>query len=486
MSEDDAILAPGRTCWRVDRADRLSVIVDADDYFHHAKAAMLAATRRIMLIGWDFDTRISLEPKGRTLDGPDQLGKFLEWLTKTKPDLEIYLLKWNIGAFTAIGRGMTPVFVLNWMTKERLRFEIDGAHPVGAAHHQKIVVIDDALAFCGGIDMTVDRWDTSDHEDDSKYRFEPKGAAYPPWHDVTTAIDGKAAAAVGELARTRWLAATGEELSPVPSVAAGDLWPDDLTPTFRDIDVAIARTSPEYDGRDGVHEIEALYLAAIASAKRTLYLESQYLASRKLAEALADRLREPDSPEIVLVIPRNADGWLEQKAMDGARRKLLHLLWKSDVHQRLGVYYPVTRGGEPIYVHAKVVVVDDRLLRVGSSNLNNRSLGFDTECDLAIEVTRTTPDPDAVRERILGVRNRLVSEHLGLDHDTFRSALSESGSLLAAVDKLRGDGKTLEPFTKDTVEDEDSPLAENELMDPERTPPSFLDRLQGKVRALKK
>lgn len=473
------ILVPGQTCWRVDRADRLSVIVDADDYFHHAKAAMLAAERRIMLIGWDFDTRISLEPKGKTLDGPDRLGKFLEWLTKTRPDLEIYVLKWNIGAFTAIGRGMTPVFVLNWITTKRLRFEMDAAHPVGAAHHQKIVVIDDALAFCGGIDMTVDRWDTSDHVDDSECRIAPGGEPYSPWHDATTAIDGDAAAAVGELARTRWRVATGEELAPVSTVA--DPWPDNLIPTFRNIDVAIARTIPEYGGLPAVREIEALYLAAIASAQRTLYLESQYLASRTLAEALAARLREQDSPEIVLVLPRHADGWLEQKAMDGARRKLLHLLWKSDLHGRLGVYYPVTRGGESIYVHAKVVVVDDRLLRVGSSNLNNRSMGFDTECDLAVEVTSETKDAQRVRKDILGIRNRLLREHLGVDDESFQNALSESGSLLAVIEKVRGDGKTLEPFTEDTVEDEDSPLAENELMDPECAPPTIRDRLPARL-----
>ncbi|WP_305225834.1 hypothetical protein, partial [Klebsiella pneumoniae] len=78
-----------------------------------------------MLIGWDFDTRIKLEPGKQTLDGPNRLGMFLRWLVREKPDLEILVLKWNIGAFTAIGRGMTPVFVSNWLTDERLRFEID-------------------------------------------------------------------------------------------------------------------------------------------------------------------------------------------------------------------------------------------------------------------------------------------------------------------------------------------------------------------------
>ena len=93
--------------------------------------------------------------------------------------------------------------------------KLDGAHPPGASHHQKIVVIDDSLAFCGGIDMTGDRWDTREHRDDEPRRITPGGAPYAPWHDATTAIEGPAAAALGELARDRWRRAGGAALAPV-------------------------------------------------------------------------------------------------------------------------------------------------------------------------------------------------------------------------------------------------------------------------------
>ncbi|MDV7240717.1 MULTISPECIES: phospholipase D-like domain-containing protein [Rhodococcus] len=476
MSDESPILAPGDTCWQVTHADRLACIVDAADYFRHAKSAMLQARHRIILIGWDFDTRIKFEPDEKTLEGPNRLGRFLVWLTRKRPDLEIYLLKWNIGAFAAIGRGMTPVFMVNWVTDRRLHFEIDGAHPVGSAHHQKIVVIDDTLAFCGGIDMTVDRWDTSDHRDDNHYRTQPNGNRYGPWHDATTAVDGDAAKAVSEQARARWKTATGKELPALDDTAHTTPWPDGLEPTMHSVDVGIARTLPELADRGEVREIEALYLAAIAGAARSLYIESQYLASRTIAEAIATRLREPDGPEIILVLPRNADGWLERLAMDGARRRLLHLLWDADAGGKLGVYYPVTAGGNPIYVHAKILVMDDRLLRVGSSNLNNRSMGFDSECDLAVEVTADTANGDRLRDTIVGIRRQLLCEHLDVASDTFDDLLTEKGSLLATVEALRGDGRTLMPFEPDTVEGEDSPLAESELMDPERTPPSIWER----------
>lgn len=468
----ERVLEPGITCWRTEHADHLTSIVDAAEYFRHAKSAMLQARKRIILIGWDFDTRIAFEPDRRTLEGPNRLGAFLKWLSKHRPDLDIYLLKWNIGAISALGRGMTPVFVLNWFSNPRLHFEIDGAHPVSAAHHQKIIVVDDALAFCGGIDMTVDRWDTSEHADRSRFRREPNGRRYGPWHDVTTAVDGQAARALGDQARARWLAATGEELEPVEP--AHTIWPDGLEPTLRGVDVSIARTLPVYGDQKGVHEIEALYMAVIAGARHTLYLESQYLASRSIADALAERLREPAGPEIVIVLPRNADGWLEEKAMDGARRTLLHMLWEADIHGRFGAYYPVTAGGKPIYVHAKVVVMDETLLRIGSSNLNNRSMGFDTECDLAIEAAEPG---DAVGRAAVDLRNKLLAEHLDVPFEKVAEGTA-NGSLISTIEQLRGPGRSLRPFREGTVENEDSVLAENALMDPERAPDSPGRRLR--------
>jgi phosphatidylserine/phosphatidylglycerophosphate/cardiolipin synthase-like enzyme len=475
VTTDSRVLVPGDTCWQIARADRLACIIDAADYFYNAKSAMLKAQRRIILIGWDFDTRIKLEPAGKSLDGPNKLGDFLKWLPENRPGLDIHLLKWNVGAFAAMTRGMAPIFIENWLTDQSLHFELDGAHPIGAAHHQKILVIDDQLAFCGGIDMTVDRWDTSEHTAENSFRTKPNGKSYGPWHDATTAVDGAAARAVGQMARDRWRAATGESLGPIDDVTEAH-WPEGLTPTMESVDVAVARTLPEIPGRDEVREIEALYLAAIARARDYLYIESQYLASRTIAQALVERLREPGGPEIVLILPRHARGWLEQKPMDGARHRLLNLLWRSDVENRFRAYHPVTTDGDPIYVHAKILVMDDRLLRVGSSNLNNRSMGFDSECDLAVEITDSDDRADDHRTAIRQVRDRLLGEHLDVGTEAFRAALDQHSSLVTAIDALRGDGKTLVEFDRDVIDGEQSPLAENELMDPEQAPSSVLER----------
>ncbi|MBV8786591.1 MAG: phospholipase [Mycobacterium sp.] len=482
---DDRLLTPGQTCWRVERADQFACIIDAADYFQHVKAAMLRAQHRIMLIGWDFDARTTFERGVKTLPGPNQLGAFLYWMLWKRPNLHVYLLKSNLRllpAFDGIWFGLTPVSLLNQFSSRRIHFAIDGVHPIGSVHHQKIVVVDDAVAFCGGMDLTVDRWDTPAHKDDSRRR-RTLGRAYGPRHDVTVAVDGAAARALGELALARWQTATGG--SPEPVAARHVAWPAGLQPSLCDVDVGIARTLPELDSRPEVREVEALNLAAVAAARHTIYLENQYLASRRMVEALADRLKDSDGPEIVIVIARKGNNPLERGTMDSARHRLIRVLWKADEHDRLGIYWPATVGGTSIYVHSKVLVIDDRLLRVGSSNLNNRSMGFDSECDAAIEAHPDSPDNDPVRNQITSLRDQLVAEHLGTSVGDFQEALRRCRSLRTAVEELRGHGKTLRPFTESTVADESGPLAENDLMDPDHVPRSLTRSVQRFITGLR-
>ena len=468
MDAAKPLLRPGETCWRIEQAGRLAVIVDAADYFTALREVMQKARHSVIMIGWEFDTRIALDPR-KTGDGvPNRLGKFLSWLVRRRPELRIYLLQWDTGLLQTLVRGSTPLRLADWLINRQIRLKLDHAHPTGGAHHQKIVVIDDALAFCGGIDATADRWDTSDHADESPYRIRPTSRRpYGPWHDATAAVDGDVARALGELARMRWEYATGEKIPPPPAVPP--LWPGDLEPLMTDVEVAISRTAPEHAGRDEVREIEALCLAAIAATRRTLYVESQYFASRRLAEAIAARLGEPDGPEFVIVNPESARGWLEEKAMGSARARLLELVGKADVHGRFRLYTPAARHGTPIYVHAKILIMDDRLMRVGSSNLNNRSLGFDTECDLSVEAPQGPQSAD-LRRRIAGLRTALLAEHLAVEPAVMERTLEQTGgSLIAAIEALRGTGRTLAPFEPPEFNAvEDGVIRENDLLDPER------------------
>jgi phospholipase D1/2 len=394
--------------------------------------------------------------------------------------LRVHVLKWRLGMIGAAFRGMTPLFILNWLVSHRLNYRLAADHPTGACHHQKLIVIDDALAFCGGIDMTADRWDTREHRDHDPHRRRPSGWRYPPFHDVAAMIDGPAAAALGDWCRARWHSATGEVL--VAPGARSDPWPAGCAPRFTDIGVAIARTAPAYNGQPELREVERLYLDMIAGARRLLYMEAQYFASRAIGRALIARLTEPDPPEIVLINPVASHGWLEEQAMGTARRLLLSALRTADHAGRFRAYSPVTARGRMIYVHAKLMIADDRVLRLGSSNLNNRSMGLDSECDLAVEAVPGSADESATRLAIADLRDGLLAEHLGVRVQQVRDAWQRHGSLIAAIEQLRtGGARTLVPCDVGEPGVADQFIVENEILDPER-PDSLAARMSRRFR----
>lgn len=457
------LLQPGKNCWRVEPAGRFATIIDAQDYFNHVRQAMLAARESITLIGWDFDPRIEF---GKPDDGPEQLGDFVIWLVDRCPSLHIRILRWDTGALKAMLRGGTLPTVLRWKMHERITMQLDSHHPVAASHHQKIVAIDDSIAFCGGIDMTVGRWDTRAHKDEDPRRTAPDGTPQPPWHDATSAFDGPAALAMADLTRERWRIATDETLQ--PSTRHDGCWPEGLEPLFENVQLAIARTRPDMPDAEGHHEIEAMYLDLIGRAKTMIYAESQYFASRKIARAIAQRLGEADGPEIVIVNPVNAEGWLRSKAMDSARARLIEALRRQDRHGRLRVYHPLTEAGEEIYVHAKVMVVDDKYLRVGSSNFNNRSMRLDTECDVIVAADE--PGNDGIDDRIAAIQNDLIAEHLAVSQTELADTLARTGSLIQTIESLRapvGQGRTLRDYELPELDGAEEWLADNEILDPE-------------------
>ena len=204
----------------------------------------------------------------------------------------------------------------------------------------------------------------------------------------------------------------------------------------------------------------------IKSAKRFIYAENQYFTSRKIAEAIATRMEEANPPEIMIVAPRTADGWLEQKAMDGARTRLLCAIGEKDKANNFRIYTPVTEHGEPIYVHAKVMIVDDRMLRIGSSNMNNRSLGLDSECDVTIDVA--LPGNEECGPAIAALRTRLMAEHLGVEEVEVERRFNENGSLLDTVDAVAGKGKTLRLLRLEDLDPVEEFIADNEILDPEQ------------------
>ncbi|ART81374.1 hypothetical protein CBP31_00940 [Oceanisphaera profunda] len=452
-----SIFQPGINCAAVELADHVSVIIDGEEYFADLQEALLAAKHQVVFIGWDFDTRVSLQGG----NGSESLRAFIVRLLKRNKTLRIYILKWNFGALKILLRGRMIFTIVRWMFSNRLRIKFDGMHPIGASHHQKLVIIDGGMAFCGGIDVTSGRWDTREHLENDPRRVSPDGEPLEPWHDISMALSGPAASRLHDLASERWERATGK---PLPTVENAAHWSLRKPSDFESVTVAIARTRGEFRDVQSIRENEALFLDMIATAKNFVYVENQYFASRTIAAAIARRLKEEDPPEFVVIMPQTADGWLEQVAMDTARSQLVAMLATTDAHQRFRIYHPFTEGGTPVYVHAKLMIVDDRIIRIGSSNMNNRSLGFDSECDVAIDASANSGQ--SIETKISEIRAGLIAEHLNTPIEEVHRLLLGKGKMIAAIETLRGTGRSLRPFEQEDNDELAAYVASQNLLDP--------------------
>lgn len=466
--ENKPLLEEGKNCWRIARTGRFAFLVDAEAYYRAFVQAVRQARHTVFISAWDIDSRVRLI-RDESEEADVRLGPLLNEVASRRKDLHIYILDWDFAVIYALERELFPVYKFDRKLHKRVHFCLDGQHPVGGSHHKKIVVVDDTLAFVGGMDLAKGRWDTSEHRGQDPRRKDPSGKIYPPSHDVQVMVEGEVATHLAAFFRERWEMLTGDAV--MSARGKSDPWPYLITPDLQDISVAISRTIPE----ENVREVENLYLDSIAAARHSIYVENQYLTSVKIGTALEKRLQEKDGPEVVLVLPKQCSGWLEESTMGGLRDRLLSRLRQADRFNRLGVYYPTVPGlgDAAMNVHAKLMVVDDRLVRIGSSNLNNRSMGVDSECDLAVEGTGDV----RVREGIESFRNRLLGEHLGCSPEGVAKAISSEGSLLTAVESLRKEGRSLVPlppgdpglinsFFEDTPEfDPDEPIDPDALLE---------------------
>lgn len=430
------LLVPGLTCASVfprDEVPRSGVLVDGCAFYRALFDACCAAERSIVMAGWQFASNVMLlqGEEARQCGRPVELVAFLRHLCERRPDLEVHILAWDASAVFTFER--EPLQQLRFHTRghQRIHYRMDNHHPTGASQHQKIVVVDRSIAFVGGMDLTKGRWDERSHPARSPHRRGVLGKTYAPYHDVQAYVTGAPVDVLREWFVERWALATGEVLPDVelPRKQVS------IRASF-EVDapvVGLARTLPRMPdvARTTVGELYELHLRAIASAERVIYIENQYLSCDEIGRALIQRMRRGGPAlEIVLVLPEKSAGLKERISIGVYQQRILEQLGRAadETGHQLGVYYTVAddpRGDVPVFIHAKVVAVDDRMLLVSSANTSNRSMGFDTELGVAWEA-------ESECASVRHARVDLLAEHSGLP----ATELEEIEGLVARLDAV--------------------------------------------------
>ncbi|HEY0682001.1 MAG TPA: phospholipase D-like domain-containing protein [Steroidobacter sp.] len=401
--DSESILRPGQTCWRASMAEQATLLIDGQEYFAALRATLLRARKLILIAGWDIDSRVHLpisdDASGEALTAPTQLGELLGYLVRTRPGLQVHVTRWNYHWFYRDDREPD--------TREQLEargvlFYEDAQHPTTGCVHHKVVVVDDSIAFVGGIDLTHNRWDTRDHSSDDPRRRNEDGTSYMPVHDTQLCVSGPVVTDIAAYLRENWPGGG----APAAVHVNDECWPKAVPVHFRRINVGVCRTLPAPPCTEPVREVEAFYLAAIGRTERSLYLENQYFTCTHIAEAIAKRCREAPALQGLLVGMERPKTAAELHTMGHGMQRFHRVLADSGVTERVPLVAALS-GGEGINLHSKLGLFDDRWLTVGSANLNRRSMGFDVECNLVLEATTAEH-----RQRMAELRNELLAEHL--------------------------------------------------------------------------
>lgn len=389
-------------------------------------------------------------------------------------------------------RELLPSYQLGYDTPENLHFALDSHLPAEASHHEKIVVIDDDIAYIGGIDLTTNRFDDSEHAPDNSARTTPSGEQYKPFHDMQAQVKGRAANEVGKHFRERFFRATKKD--PITPETIHNHQSSYSSSTrdniLEDAVVHLVRTRASYKEMNAVTETIHFYKKAIADAKKLIYIENQYLSSYAITESLETILEKKTGPEIIIIMPRELSGWLEESTIGIRQKDNINRLQKADKHDRLRVLTPYTiknNKKSDIKVHAKFITIDDTILHIGSANLSNRSMGLDTEYGITLSVDSQTTQKKKHQTRnfIRQHRTRLLAEHTGYstekieDNDRLCMMIDQH---LESIDS-KVSGKTihgLNKFNSQLSEFEKSLIAGISIADPEE--PLTPELLENKIK----
>jgi phosphatidylserine/phosphatidylglycerophosphate/cardiolipin synthase-like enzyme len=385
-----------RTRFREARADAWSLIWDAGPYYAKVARALETARRHAVLVGWQLDSRLRLR-----VGADEPFIDLLRRVCREKPELHVYLLMWDHAYFYVFERELLQSRTWDDV-HERIHFVFDNRHPYGASHHEKIVIVDGETAFTGGVDICDDRWDSPWHAyDDRRRSLKHDGERHLPYHDVVAEIHGEAAGAILEHVGERWRRVSAVPFPRAPTARGSG--------RFR---VLLSRTqaAPGVTSPLLIRENEFLFRELIRAARFQLVIENQYYWSEEVNEELIALLRARAGTgfRLFLVVPSAYGGSMAFRLMGPVQTRLLARLGnvarETGTHFDFGCPFSISADGrmeKSVYVHSKVIAVDDAYLAVGSANFNNRGMRLDSE--LTVTLAGDTPEARA-RIRLTAAR----------------------------------------------------------------------------------
>ena len=440
---------PTRYC-RVS-ATESRVLIDGEEYFRAFYRACQSAEDRILIAGWQLDPEVLLlrGDDAEAAEYPVTLWPLLNALCEAKPDLQVYVLAWDYSLVFALERTWLSMLQARLVAHERLHFHWRShPDPLGSCH-EKLVVVDGCVAFCGGIDLGVARWDTRSHEPENPLRDTEWGSPRTPFHDVQGAVRGAIVQRIEEIFWSAWPGQTPEKRPANDSIDSSrfeSLCGEDAA-GFDSCEVSVSRTLPPVGSDPGVCETLAMYERLISAARELIYLETQYVTSGAIARALIGRMASNAMPklQVILVMPDGAESPKERFALGAQQARVLSEVAAQS--RQFGHRFRcvnsssrTSKGKQVVtYLHSKLMIVDDEVLTIGSANLTNRSMGLDTELNLTWNSERS----DAIGESIARLRASLLAEHAGRDN---AEPFLERTGLIDVVDQEchSGDGRLSE------------------------------------------
>ncbi len=429
------------------------------DYYEALAQTLVRAKERVLIVGWSFDDRVVLsrESEHHTGSEPCSVGTLLVDCANRNPDLHIDIRIWGAPPVFGADQHISRWFRSHAEDMQNLDLRFVPADSAFAARHEKFILVDAAIAFLGGIDLTHARWDDAAHSAANPKRTDPDGARYVPYHDVQAAVSGPVVQELWKLALDDGIIRTIPEADTTQT-----LWPPDMPVDATDVTISIARTRlyPE-PSRPSITEIRERYCDRIAHAHARIYIENQYFSDRSIADAIITRIQEPEGPDVVIIMSKELPDTLGRMTMGANNSLQLSRLMERDVHGKVSFFSRVAPDDTDVTVkvHSKLMIVDGRYITLGSANISRRSFGMDSELNVFIDAEDSdTPD------LALNLESSLCAQHCGLSIDDWHTRVkNHEGSIPAALAARAGEWPGLVDGT--------------ESLDTSNVPPELVEKL---------